>query len=202
MVFLSGLGLAPVSHGAVLNPGVVPFVVFFGSIYWGERSFCKASFFSLLLIIAGLALVTATSFSAQGDALLGDALILAGGLSWGVFTLLDKKMECGCRPVGHHHSIPLRLVPTALSPLFPIDPLPVSWIHLVLQGAFQGLFVSLASVYLVVYGIQALGPQRASLFSPLVPLLATLAAIPSLGEIPTRPNGSVSSSSSWVFSVS
>ena len=41
---------------------------------------------------------------------------------------------------------------------------------------------SIVALYLLAYAVQHLGPQITTLFSPLVPLIATLMAMPLLGE--------------------
>ena len=186
-IFYSGISLAPASHGAVLNPGFVPLVVFLGQIFFRERRFCFTSLISLFIIIAGLTLVTGASFSTRGNILLGDILILTGGLCWGLFTLFAKRWA-----VNPHQSAAI-IQTLSLGFLLPFSfllllaPLPsVSLSHFILQGIFQGLIVGIASLYLLVYGVGLLGPKKASLFSPVVPLATTLLAIPLLGEVPSQ----------------
>src|SRR5580765_7399754 len=74
LVFLLGLTLAPAAHGAVLNPGIVPSVVFIGLVVLGRQEFSVARFITLTVIVAGLVLVTGSSFSLRGPVLAGDAL--------------------------------------------------------------------------------------------------------------------------------
>src|SRR5262245_47381218 len=72
VVFFYGLRFAPAAHGAVLNAGVVPSVVFLGLVCLGRQPFGLTRALSLLSIALGLVLVTGSSFSMEGRVLLGD----------------------------------------------------------------------------------------------------------------------------------
>jgi drug/metabolite transporter (DMT)-like permease len=185
VVFLSGLRFAPAAHGAVLNAGIVPSVVFLGLVFLGRQPFSLIRAFSLASIVFGLVLVTGSSFSMHGAVVFGDLLLFLTGISWGLFTLFAKTWDLA----------PLRA--TAVVSVLSLLYLPayaigyyqgfesVSIAHVLSQAIFQGLVLSIGTVYLVTYAVRALGPQLTALFSPTVPLLTTLLAIPLLGEIPT-----------------
>ncbi|WP_235595878.1 DMT family transporter [Mastigocoleus testarum] len=185
LVFFFGLSFAPASHGAVLNPGIVPSVVFLGMVFLGLQSFSLARVLSLVSIFLGVVLVTASSFSLQGSVLFGDFLLLVTGISWGLFTLLAKVWEL--RPMQS------TAIVSVISLLY-LPPYLLFWYngfesastaHIISQAIFQGIIMSIGTIYLVTYAVQSLGAQLTSLFSPLVPVLTTLIAIPLLGEIPT-----------------
>ena len=184
-VLYSALGLAPTSHGVVLNPGLVPSVVFLGTVCLGQRRLSMRALLSLALILVGLVLVTSSSFLLQGSILLGDALFLLSGVCWGLFTLLCRRWNASPMQVVAVISVisSVWLVPYLI---FFYDGFPsVSLQHLLLQAAFQGILISIVTINLLVYAVKNLGAQNASLFNPLVPLVATLAAMPILGELPT-----------------
>lgn len=184
VVFFYGLSFAPASHGAVLNPGIVPSVVFIGMVFLGRQPFSAARAFSLLLIVLGLVLVTRSSFSTQDQVLFGDILLFVTGVSWGLFTLLAKLWEL--RPMQAAAVVSvislLYLPPYMLFCYSGFESASVT--HVAAQAVFQGLVNSIATIYLVTYAVQKLGAQLTSLFSPLVPVLTTLLAVPLLGEIP------------------
>ena len=54
----------------------------------------------------------------------------------------------------------------------------VSIAHIVGQALFQGVLISIISLYLITYAVRVLGSQLAALFSPLIPVLTTLLAVP------------------------
>lgn len=185
VVFFFGLSFAPASHGAVLNPGIVPSVVFLGMVFLGLQSFSLARAISLIFIILGVVLVTTSSFSLRGSVLFGDLLLLSTGISWGLFTLLTKLWEL--RPMQS------AAIVSVISSLY-LPPYlffsyngfeAASFTHVISQAIFQGIVLSIGTLYLITYAVQSLGAQLTSLFSPLVPVLTTLIAAPLLGEIPT-----------------
>ena len=185
LVFFLGLTLAPAAHGAVLNPGIVPSVVFLGLVVLGRQRFSVPRALTLVVIVIGLVLVTGSSFSVRGSVLAGDALLFLTGISWGLFTLFARVWEV--RP----------LQSTAIISVLSMIYLPVyfaffyrgfasaSTLHIVSQAAFQGLGMSIGGLYLVMFAVRRLGAQLTALFSPLIPGMTTLLAVPLLGEVPT-----------------
>ena len=184
-IFFKALSLAPASHGAVLNPGLTPTVVFLALVALKQRSFSCVKMAALCLIFAGLVLVTSFSFSTGDNILLGDSLFLLSGLSWGLFTLFLSIWNA--KPLPTTIIVSVLSLPCILPYLLFAESrlLTASFTHVALQGIFQGLINSIAGLTLLGYAVQRLGAQVATLFSPLVPLTATLLAIPFLGEIPT-----------------
>lgn len=185
VIFLFGLRFAPASHGAVLNPGIVPSVVFVGMVFLGLQSFSVRRLISLLSITVGVVFVTASSFSLQGSVLFGDLLLLGSGVSWGLFTLFTKLWNL--RPIQSVAIVSvislLYLPPYFLFVYSGFGAVAIA--HVLLQAIFQGIVMSIGTIYLLTYAVQRLGAQLTALFSPLVPVLTTLIAIPLLGEIPT-----------------
>src|SRR5262245_14238898 len=185
ITFYSGLRLAPASHGAILNPGIVPSVVFLGLVATGRQRFSPLRAVSLMLILVGLVLVTGSSFTASGAVLRGDAILFASGISWGLFTLLARLWELKPLPT----TAVVSVLSMAYLPFYLLLAVPtfssVSIPHLLAQGVFQGIVISIGSMYLITYAVRQLGAQLTALFSPLVPVITTLLAIPLLGEVPS-----------------
>ena len=184
-VFNLGLAFAPAAHGAVLNPGVVPSVVFVATVALGRQRFAWRKVLALALIAAGLVLVTDASFSAGGRVLAGDALLFATGLSWGAFmvcTMLWNVRPLQAATTASVLSLPFALLYLVLSG----GALPeVTLAHFLGQAVMQGLVLGIAALYLTAYAVRALGSQLAALFNPLVPLMTALIAVPLLGETPS-----------------
>jgi drug/metabolite transporter (DMT)-like permease len=184
VVFFLGLSRAPAAHGAVLNPGLVPSVVFLVLLALGHEHFSLRRAVSLVCIAVGLILVTQTAFTTRGSVLVGDALLLLTGISWGVFTVLLRVWEV--RP----------LQAAAIVSVISMVYLPVyfavwyrgvaaSLPHVVAQAFLQGVFNSAVAIVLLTFAVRRLGAQLTALFSPAIPVLTTLLAIPLLGEVPT-----------------
>jgi len=184
VVLLLGLDAAPATHAAVLNPGVVPSVVFIGLVTSARQQFSMARMFLLVLIVLGVVMVTGASFSARGPVLVGDALLLGTGISWGVFTLLARIWSV--RPI--QAATVVAVFSLAYLPpyfLFAYRGFAVSLDHVVTQAIFQGLVNSIVALYLLTYAVRQLGALRAALFGPAVPVLTTLLGSALLGEVPS-----------------
>lgn len=185
LVFLSGFHFAPVSHGSALNPGSIPVVV--AVLAWistGAR-ISAARWLAFATIGAGLLLVTEFGLSGVENEWAGDLLFFASGVSWGTFTFLVNRWAYPPLMVAAVVSVlSLLLLPIGL-PFFgeSISSAPLS--HIIIQAVNQGVLNAIAGLYLFSVGVQKMGSRTASLFSPLIPVLATLLAIPFLNELPT-----------------
>lgn len=185
MLVFGGLRFSPAAHGAVLNPGFVPIVAALGMwLLTGTRvSLIKQ--FSLLMVIAGLVLVTSFSLSSSLSILFGDLLFLLSGLSWGIFTVLLRHWQLNPWRV----AVVVSVLSTLYLPFYlllaeqHITGTPL--LHVLLQLIFQGVILSILALFLFGYAVKSLGPHHASVYSPLVPILATLFGIPILHEIPS-----------------
>lgn len=183
VTFFFGLSHAPAAHGAVLNPGLVPSVVFVALVYLGLETFSVVRAISLALIVLGLVLVTGTSFYAGRDVLLGDALLLATGVSWGLFTVALRVWQV--RPL--QAAAVVSVLSLGYLPIyfaFWYHGVTASVPHVLGQAALQGWGNSAVAIMLLTFAIRRIGAQRTALFSPLIPVLTALLAIPLLGEVP------------------
>jgi drug/metabolite transporter (DMT)-like permease len=184
VAFFLGLSRAPAAHGAVLNPGLVPSVVFLVLIALGRDRFSVRRAVSLACIVAGLVLVTETAFTARGEMLAGDALLLLTGISWGFFTVLLRLWEV--QPL--QAAAAVSVLSLAYLPVYFAlwhHHMEASIAHMVLQALLQGVFNSVIAIFLLTFAVRRLGAQLTALFSPAIPVLTTLMAIPMLGEVPT-----------------
>jgi drug/metabolite transporter (DMT)-like permease len=137
------------------------------------------------VIVVGLVLVTGTSFSLRGPVLAGDALLFLTGVSWGLFTLYARVWEV--RPMQTATIISVLsmiYVPVYLA-FFYRGFGSASTAHVLAQAAYQGLINSIIALYLITFAVRRLGAQLTSLFSPLIPVMTTLLAVPLLAEVPT-----------------
>ncbi len=184
VVFFLGLSRAPAAHGAVLNPGLVPSVVFLVLVALDRERFSSRRAISLACIVAGLVLVTQTAFTTGRTMLIGDALLLVTGVSWGVFTVLLRVWEV--RPL--QAAAIVSAISMVYLPVYFVTwhhPIAASFGHMALQALLQGVFNSVIAIFLLTFAVQRLGAQLTALFSPAIPVLTTLLAIPLLGEVPT-----------------
>ena len=184
VVFFLGMSRAPAAHGAVLNPGLVPSVVFLVLVALGRDVFSSRRALSLALIVVGLVLVTQTAFTTRGEMLAGDALLLATGVSWGLFTVLLRLWDVRPLQAAAIVSVISMVYLPAYFALW-YHGVAASVPHMIGQAILQGVFNSAIAIILLTFAVRRLGAQIAALFSPAIPVLTTLLAIPLLGEVPT-----------------
>ena len=169
MVLFSTQALYPVSFS-------------FFSVALGLATFTFRALVPLAIIVVGLVLVTAASFSGQSSVLLGDLVLLLSGVSWGLFTLLLRVWSLA--PLQAAAVVSVLSLPFVGVYLVGAEaPLTsATWQHLMLQAIYQGFVVTIAAIVMLAYAVRGLGAQTAALFAPLIPIGATLAGALVLGE--------------------
>lgn len=179
--------MAPAAHAAVLLPGALPFATALIAWLWLRQIPSSAQRIALLLVLIGITLTAADTFShgahLTGMQMLGDLLFLCGSSSWAVFTLLLRRY-------------PMSPLTAAVSTTLgsAILYLPVWWLFLpstlaqapfteiAMQAIYQGVLVVFVAMLLYTYAVRSLGGQTVALMMAIVPGLSALAAVPILGE--------------------
>ncbi|MFT3690655.1 DMT family transporter [Paenirhodobacter sp.] len=189
-IFLVGAGLrhAPVADVGPLLPGTVPlWVAGLSALIFGER-FAPARRLGLALIAAGVVLIVATGTGGAGNRLLGHALVLAGALSWAVYTIsLRASGLSGIEATAYVAFWSLVLALPVMAPGLPDDlaraaqaPLPLWIAQILIQGVLAG-FVALLTFAMAV---RIIGPSKTAAITGLSPVTAMLVGIPVTGEVP------------------
>lgn len=183
----SGFRLAPAAHGAVLAPGGLPFATAIVAWLWLKKVPNRGQILALLGVLAGIILIATDTLSASGQItgwqLAGDLLFICAAFSWAIFTLLLRQ-----------NPMP-PLTATVATVLYgALLYLPVWWFFLpstlsraanaeiALQVLYQGVLVVFVALLLYAQAVRQLGPQIVALTLGMVPVLASLAAVPLLGE--------------------
>jgi drug/metabolite transporter (DMT)-like permease len=178
-----GFSFAPVSHGAVLNPGMLPFwTALLGAIVLGE-TFSRRRVASLLVVACGIALLARDTFGDWPGAWRGDLCFLAGSFTWAVYTTLVRRW--GITAVQATMGAALWAAPVYL---------PIWWLLLpsslgeasggavLFQVIYQGLLAVLVAGFLFTRAVTSIGAGRTTTITALVPGMAALTAWPLLGE--------------------
>jgi drug/metabolite transporter (DMT)-like permease len=118
----------------------------------------------------------------------GHLLFLLAALCWASFTVAMRKASLKGFTALHAAAVVSVVSALWYLPLYAIAlphriaEAPLSAI--VIQTIYQGIFVSIISLFAYARAVSILGASLGASFASLVPVLAMLAAIPLLGEIP------------------
>jgi drug/metabolite transporter (DMT)-like permease len=194
----SGFFFAPVSHAAVLMPGSLPLhTAVFAALLLGER-FGRARLAGLAAIVGGDLLIGGTSLlqAFSGDATWrGDLLFLAASMTWGLYSVLCRRWHLNAVPatcaiaIGCLVSyVPLFALGAAAG-WIPTRLASAPWSEIVFQGAYQGGFSMFVAGVAFTQVVKTFGPVRTTMITAVVPVLATVLALPLLGESLTVTSG-------------
>jgi drug/metabolite transporter (DMT)-like permease len=186
--FILGLSKTSVSHAAIII-GLTPILVLLMAAGIGQERLRPGRFIGMLVALGGVAILQSTSTPARGDSLLGDFCILMAAVTFAIFTVRGKA-EVGRLGGVTVNTFAYIATAVAFLPLtFTLAdgydfsrPSPAIWVGLVYMAVFPSVVC-----YLIYYWALAWIPaSRASALAYFQPLLATLFAIPTLGEYPTK----------------
>lgn len=188
----SGFFFAPVAHAAVLLPGSLPlYTAVFAALLTGER-FRRARLVGLAAIVGGDLLIGGSSLLhalGGGDtAWKGDLLFLAAAMTWALYSVLCRRWKLDAVPatcaiaIGCLVSyVPLFALGAALG-LVPTRLASAPWSEIMFQAVYQGGLAMLVAGVAFTQAVKTFGPVRTTMVTALVPVLATLLAVPLLGE--------------------
>jgi drug/metabolite transporter (DMT)-like permease len=190
LVAAVGLRFAPAYVGGALNPGCMPlFVALIAAIVLGERLSTTRKL-GLAVILAGAVVILGWhSWNANWSAsrMFGDALFLFAAFltACGTVVMRQAKLEplhaaalVSTGSLVIYVPIYFALYGTRLKRLPLAD--------FAAQAMFQGVLVTIVSLFLYGRAIAILGASGAAAFGALVPALSALFAIPLLGEWPNE----------------
>ena len=179
----AGFKLTSAAHGAVLLPGMLPFLVaLMAWLVLGERP-SPQRWLGLVGIAAGIACLAADSFGSSVGDWRGDLLILASSLSWAIYTVLVRRWQVAPWDA----TLGVGLVSAALYlPVYvlwlPHNLAAASLSTIALQAAYQGVLAVIVAMMFFMRAVAILGPPKVGTLMALIPAVAGTAAAPLLGE--------------------
>ena len=186
----SGFAYAPAAHGGVFMNGCLPiFTTIFTWIWVGQRS-RFSQIVGLGIILTGVILVGYEGFESSGGGMtwIGDCLFLAAIALLAVFMVANQVWSVSPGQVIFSATIVSAVFYTPIW-LFWLDS-NLAAAHrsgILLQGAYQGLVPSVLGISCLNIAIRHIGPRATSVFLSSVPIVAALAAMPILNEMPGLP---------------
>ena len=184
-----GFTYAPAAHGGVFLNGCLPlFTTLFGWIWVGQR--CRTSqLVGLGVILTGVILVGYEGFLTSGSMTwFGDCLFLAAIALFALYMVANRVWTLTPGQVLFSVTIVSAAVYIPIWWLWLDSNLAIaSRSEILLQGAYQGLVPSVLGISCLNIAIRRLGANMTSVFLSAVPVVAALAAIPILQEMPGLP---------------
>ncbi len=182
----SGLQFAPAAHFAALTPSSVPlFVALIAFAFGGER-FTQGRLLGFVLIVIGVLGIGGVSVltSSNGE-WRGHIMFLGTGLTWALYTIVFNRSKLSPFAAAGLIGAWSTLVLSPFAIVYGIAEIgraPLT--DVVVQTLIQGFLSSVVAIVGYGLAVQALGAGRGAAFTCLVPAIATLLAIPVLGEWP------------------
>ncbi|WP_051511648.1 DMT family transporter [Skermanella stibiiresistens] len=186
-----GLRLTTASQAASITPTLMPaFAGLFAWTFLRERQ-GRARWLGYGAIVCGLAgLVTAAAISHGAPDPAGLVVLAAASAMWAVYTIIFRRS--GVTPIQAAALICVWSAVTFL-PFYVLLGLSrfgvASLGEIALQALYQGVLMSGVAIVTFNRSVALLGSGAASAIIALVPCVATLLAIPILGEVPTALEG-------------
>ncbi len=186
-LFVTGLSRTSVAHAALMI-GLTPMSVLLLASFAGQERLSITRLAGMALALAGIAVLQFGPGSHKSGSALGDILVFCGGFVFSAFTVLGKATmgRVGGVVVNTFGYVGTGLVLLPMTIWLSRDfsysnVTPTAWASL-LYMAFCPSVIG----YLIYYhALSRISASKLSAFTYLQPLLATLMAIPALGEQPT-----------------
>ncbi|MCY7388945.1 MAG: DMT family transporter [Burkholderiales bacterium] len=189
LIASSGLQFAPAAHAGALVPGTMPLWAALLAMFFLKEEITGVRKLGLMLIPVGIIIFVGAGLTdfASGN-WRGHLMFLAAAITWASFTVAMRAAgQSGFTPL---HAAAVVSVVSALIYLpvyalfLPHRIMEASMGPIVIQTIYQGIFVSIISLFAYARAVSILGASLGSSFASLVPVLAMLTAITLLGEWP------------------
>lgn len=178
---------APAAEVAPLMPGTMPLWVALMAVVWDRQRMSARSIVGFVLIAISVVCIAGIHIAAEGHIALGHMLAVATGFCWGLFAFAFRKSGLtaiqGAAIISGWSA--LMMLPIGLLPLIEAFQGGQGW-SLFTQSLVQGIASGVLALVLFGVAVGRLGAPNATAFHALIPALATVLAIPMLGEWPTQ----------------
>jgi drug/metabolite transporter (DMT)-like permease len=182
-----GYLFVPLGHGGIIQPSCAALGGMLLAWLVLKEALPGRRVIGAVTMVAGLAVIGTEALRTMGgNAIVGDLLFVAAGVSFAVFGMLVRLWRIDALPAAIITSV-LSLVGLPLV-LFSYRSMVAAglWENL-LQAAIQGGLTGVSGTYLFARAVVLLGASRAVLFPSLVPPFTLLTGFFVLGEVPSTP---------------
>ena len=189
MIASSGLKFAPAAHAGALIPGTMPLWAALLAMLFLKEKISGVRKLGLAMIPVGILIFVGAGLTHfETGYWRGHLLFISAAICWASFTVAMRKASAS-----GFTALQAAAVVSVVSALIYL-PIYALWLPhriaeapmnaIVIQTIYQGIFVSVISLFAYARAVSILGASLGASFASLVPVLAMLAAIPLLGEIP------------------
>ncbi|MBL8514997.1 MAG: DMT family transporter [Betaproteobacteria bacterium] len=189
LVASTGLQFAPAAHAGALIPGTMPLWAALLAVFFLKEHIEPTRRAGLLLIPIGIAVILGSGLvDFSSGQWRGHLLFLLAAMTWASFTVAMRSASQSGFDALHAAAVVSVVGAVVYLPIYAlwlphhVTTAPISAI--VIQTIYQGLFVSIVSLFAYSRAVMILGASLGSSFASLVPVLAMLCAIPMLSEWP------------------
>ncbi|USA52972.1 DMT family transporter [Acinetobacter sp. C32I] len=175
---------APAAHAAIFLNGCIPLCTAVVAYLLFRQPFDQHTWFSLLIMMAALMLMSYLMLHQQASALgIGDLLLFISAIWWGIFTVLLKQWKLSAWHATAGVVIWSAIIYLPIYILFiPKHFQDAAPIHLLIQGLFHGILVVIVATLSYVAAIERLGAFKTGSIVTLAPFIAAVVAVPLLNE--------------------
>ncbi len=189
LIASSGLQFAPSAHAGALIPGTMPLWAALLAMMFLHEKIGGIRKLGLALIPVGIIIFVGAGLTHfETGYWRGHLLFLTAAMCWASFTAAMRTASLKGFTALHAAAVVSVVSAIWYLPVYALF-LPhriaeASTSVIVIQTIYQGIFVSIISLFAYARAVSILGASLGASFASLVPVLAMLAAIPLLGEIP------------------
>jgi drug/metabolite transporter (DMT)-like permease len=191
--FIGGLARTSVANSSLML-AATPVVIALISAAMGHERIGRLHWLGAALSVVGIYLVVGRGPKSGGASVVGDAMMFAAVVCWAIYTLGARHLMLRHSPVGIT-GLSMAIGTAIYVPLLSINLWRTQWGTLTV-GTWAALLYSALFALCVAYSIwyiavREIGSARTSVYSNLVPIVAMVTAIITLGEklTPTRLTG-------------
>jgi drug/metabolite transporter (DMT)-like permease len=187
LFFVFGMNRTSVAHAALII-GLTPVIVLIIAAATGLEKLSVGRLAGMFTALAGVALLQTAAGKGNAATVAGDAWILMGATTFALFTVAGKRAAHNFTSITLNTFayvaagillLPVTIWQVAGFPLASVSP--AAWASLLYMALVASVFC-----YLIYYhALTCIPASRVAAFSYVQPLLATVLAIPTLGERPT-----------------
>ncbi|RBP83805.1 DMT family transporter [Marinomonas rhizomae] len=179
----NGFDHAPATHAALLLPGLMPIMIAVFAYFLANERHSNLAWFGILLSSLGIIVLLSETLLSGTSYWLGDASFILACVFWGIFTVLLRRWKFA----PWQATLGIIAVTTGLfTPIYalflPHQISQASWEMIGLQAFYQGVMAT--TVQMVCYGraVHLIGATRMGSLMALVPVFASVLAVPMFGE--------------------